>query len=165
MVYEASVRGEMSSVLSAAFVGCEVAAGRGMTTVRFSPGELRDVLDRIQDFGLVLIDLRLQTEPGADPIGRVKEGDPRSANGEIVYQRIVEISVKGEVDPSSIEGLDDVAAITDRGVTRLRAAVRDDSTLYGLLERLQAYGLEVLAVYPCAELPPAPAHDRSPGGR
>ena len=80
-----------------------------------------------------------------------------------MHQRIVEISVKGELDPSSLEGLDDVGATTDRGVTRLRAAVRDDSALYGLLERLQAYGLEVLAVYPCAEPPPAPAHDRSPG--
>ena len=69
MVYEASVQGEMSSVLSAAFTGCEVAAGGGMTTVRFSPEELRDVLDRIQDFGLVLIDLCLRTEPEANPIG------------------------------------------------------------------------------------------------
>lgn len=68
MVYEASVRGEMSGVLSAAFTGCEVATGRGITTVRFSPDGLRDVLDRIQDFGLELIDLRLRTEPGADPI-------------------------------------------------------------------------------------------------
>jgi hypothetical protein len=81
-------------------------------------------------------------------------GDVRSANGEIVNQRFVEISVKGELDASSIEELDDVAATADRGVTRLRAAVRDDSALYGLLERLQAHGLEVLAVYPCAELPP-----------
>lgn len=92
-------------------------------------------------------------------------GDLHSANGEIVHQRFVEISVKGELDASSIEELDDVAATTDRGVTRLRAAVRDDSALYGLLERLQANGLEVLAVYPCDELPTAPGHDRSPGAR
>jgi hypothetical protein len=93
---------------------------------------------------------------------RAQEGDLRSANGEIVHQRLVEISVKGELDASSIEELDDVDAIADRGVTRLRAAIRDDSALYGLLERLQAHGLEVLAVLPYAELPPAPANDRSP---
>ena len=69
MVYEVSVRGEMSSSLSAAFVGCGVTAGGGVTTVRFSPEELRDVLDRIQDFGLALIDLRLRTEPGEGPNG------------------------------------------------------------------------------------------------
>ena len=69
MIYEASVRGEMSSALRVAFTGCEVAAGGGMTAVRFSPDKLRDVLDRIQDFGLVLIDLRLRTEHGGDPIG------------------------------------------------------------------------------------------------
>ena len=40
---------------------------------------------------------------------------------------------------------------TDRGVTRLRLMVRDDSVLYGLLDRLQSNGLEVLAVYPSDE--------------
>jgi hypothetical protein len=73
-----------------------------------------------------------------------------------VRQRIVEISVKGELDPSSMADFDDAAATTDRGVTRLLATVRDDSALYGLLEHLQANGLEVLAVCPSAELPPAP---------
>ena len=68
----------------------------------------------------------------------------------------VEISVKGEHHPASF-AFDDVVATTDRGVTRLRTTVRDDSALYGLLERLQASGLEVLAVYRLTELPdPAP---------
>ena len=88
--------------------------------------------------------------------GALGNNDLRSANGENVRQRIVEISVKGELDASSIEDLGDVTATTDRGVTRLRATVRDDSALYGLLDRLQANGLEVLAVCPCDELPPAP---------
>ena len=78
-------------------------------------------------------------------------------------QRIVEISVKGELDAPSLEELGEVAGIPERGVTRLRAVVRDDSALYGLLERLQANGLEVLAVYPCDQAPPSPVHDRSPG--
>ena len=66
MVYEASVRGEMSDVLGAAFTECVIAAGHGITTVRFPPDTLRVVLDRIQDFGLDLIDLRLCEDPSGD---------------------------------------------------------------------------------------------------
>ena len=43
---------------------------------------------------------------------------------------------------------DDVRVTADSGVTRLRLMVRDDSVLYGLLDRLQSTGLEVLAVVP-----------------
>jgi hypothetical protein len=67
MMYEASVRGEMSDVLGAAFTECVIAPGQGATTVRFRPEALRDVLDRFQDFGLDLIDLRLCDVPGSDP--------------------------------------------------------------------------------------------------
>jgi hypothetical protein len=66
MVYEASVRGEMSDVLVAAFADCAIAAGHGTTAVRFRPEALRDVLDRFQDFGLDLIDLRLCEVPNGD---------------------------------------------------------------------------------------------------
>ena len=67
-VYEASVRGEMSDVLGAAFTDCVIAVGTGTTTVRFRPEALRDVLDRFQDFGLDLIELRLcDAESGQPP--------------------------------------------------------------------------------------------------
>ena len=68
-----------------------------------------------------------------------------------MHPRFVEISVKGEVDPVSMVDFDGVTATADRGVTRLRLVVRDDSVLYGLLDRLQSTGLEVLAVSPCDE--------------
>ena len=67
IVYEASVRGEMSDVLGAAFADCVIVAGHGTTTVRFHPEALRDVLDRFQDFALDLIDLRLCDVPSGDP--------------------------------------------------------------------------------------------------
>ena len=67
MMYEASVRGEMSDVLGAAFADCVIAAGHGTTMIRFRPEALREVLDRFQDFGLDLIDLRLCDVPSADP--------------------------------------------------------------------------------------------------
>jgi hypothetical protein len=67
MIYEASVRGEMSDVLGAAFTECLIAAGHGTTIVRFRPEALREVLDRFQDFGLDLIDLRLCEVPSGVP--------------------------------------------------------------------------------------------------
>jgi len=67
MMYEASVRGEMSDVLGAAFTECVIATGHGTTAVRFHPEALREVLDRFQDFGLDLIDLRLCDFPSGDP--------------------------------------------------------------------------------------------------
>ena len=67
MAYEASVRGEMSDVLAAAFTDCVIAPGQGTTTVRFHTEALREVLDRFQDFGLDLIDLRLLDVPSGEP--------------------------------------------------------------------------------------------------
>jgi hypothetical protein len=78
-----------------------------------------------------------------------------------VRQRFVEISVKGELDAATLEELGDLTGIADRGVTRLRAVVRDDSALYGLFERLHANGLEVLAVHPWDAS--SPVGDLSPG--
>ena len=72
MAYEASVRGEMSDVLAAAFADCVIVVVEGTTTVRFHQEALRDVLDRFQDFGLDLIDLRLCDAPsGAPPAGPI----------------------------------------------------------------------------------------------
>ena len=68
MVYEASVRGEMSSVLRAAFADCEVAPAHGTTGIRFVPPLLHEVLDRIQEFGLDLLDLRLCHDRGPDAV-------------------------------------------------------------------------------------------------
>jgi hypothetical protein len=56
----------MSDVLAAAFASCVIVAGHGTTTVRFHQDALRDVLDRFQDFGLDLIDLRLCDAPSGD---------------------------------------------------------------------------------------------------
>jgi len=162
MVFAASVRGEVSGVLGGAFSDCEVLTGHGATTIRFTPERLREVLDLIQDFGLDLVCLRLCTDPATIPTQHDLEhlvSAQRAAIDAFVQQRVVEISVKGELDAAWLEELDDVAVTNDRGVTRLRALVRDDSALYAQLERLQGSGLEVLAVYPTGE-PPPPSFDR-----
>ena len=84
-----------------------------------------------------------------NPIRPTGEGNRTSAqNGGVVHQQFVEVSVNGEVDPASVEDFDGVKVTAERGVTRLRLMVRDDSVLYGLLNRLQSTGLEVLAVSP-----------------
>jgi hypothetical protein len=59
MVYEASVQGELSAVLRTAFADCVVTSAHGTTAIRFVPLLLQEVLDRIQEFGLDLLDLRL----------------------------------------------------------------------------------------------------------
>jgi hypothetical protein len=65
-----------------------------------------------------------------------------------VHRQFVEISVKGDVDPASLADFGGVGVTADHGVTRLRLMVQDDSVLFGLLDRLQLAGLEVLAVCP-----------------
>ncbi len=63
-----------------------------------------------------------------------------------MHQRFVEISVAGELDPASTADFDHVTVTADGDVTRLRLRVRDDSVLYGLLDRLQSTGLKILEV-------------------
>jgi hypothetical protein len=55
-----------SPTLRAAFVDCEVATGVGTTSVRCTHDALRDVIARIEDFRLQLIDVRLIAGPPAD---------------------------------------------------------------------------------------------------
>jgi hypothetical protein len=66
VIYEASLRGVISDVLAGEFDNCAISTANATTTVRFSPESLRQVLARIQDFGLVLIDLRLRSDPIED---------------------------------------------------------------------------------------------------
>jgi hypothetical protein len=69
-------------------------------------------------------------------------------------ERIVEIRVKGEMSPQLREAFDDVEPTLDRGITRLVVVGRDASTLYGILDRLESFGLELIDLH-SAEAPPA----------
>ncbi len=60
--YEVSFKGVASPTLRAAFIDCELDDGSGATVVRCGHDELRGVMDRIEELGLDLLDVRLVAE-------------------------------------------------------------------------------------------------------
>ena len=68
--------------------------------------------------------------------------------------RYIDIVVKGEVGERLESELDDVAITVTRGVTHVRALIRDASAMYAVLDHLEALGLELLAVHRLDEAPP-----------
>jgi hypothetical protein len=71
--YEVSFEGVASPTLRAAFGDCELGTGVGTTWVRCEHDHLREVIARIEDLGLELLDVRLIAEhPSIDhpPAGR-----------------------------------------------------------------------------------------------
>ncbi len=57
--YEVSFKGAASDTLCSAFDDCGVTIAPGRTIVACPPARLHDVLDRLQTFGLELLDVRL----------------------------------------------------------------------------------------------------------
>jgi len=57
--YAVSFKGVASPTLRAAFTDYELEDGVGMTTVRCTQEAVRPVLARIEEFGLVLLDVRI----------------------------------------------------------------------------------------------------------
>ena len=71
--YEVSFKGVASPTLRAAFTDCELGTGVGTTWVRCQHDALRQVIARIADLGLELLDVRLIAQhPATDhpPPGR-----------------------------------------------------------------------------------------------
>jgi hypothetical protein len=60
--YEVSFKGVASPTLRAAFVDYELDDGSGATMVRCGHEELSGVMARIEELGLVLLDVRLVAE-------------------------------------------------------------------------------------------------------
>jgi hypothetical protein len=61
--YELSFKGAASPTLRAAFGDCGLETHNGVTILRCSQDALRAVIDRIQELGLELLDVRLVAEP------------------------------------------------------------------------------------------------------
>ena len=70
LTYEVSFKGGASPTLRAGFVDYELATSVGTTTVRCSRDALREVITRIEDFGLELLDVRLIAAHPADDLRR-----------------------------------------------------------------------------------------------
>ena len=66
LVYEVSFKGTASDTLRAAFDDCELRIGHGSTTVRCDPSQLNVVLERLQSYGLELLEARLIAESAAE---------------------------------------------------------------------------------------------------
>ena len=67
LVYEVSFEGVASPMLQAAFPGCDLDTGAGLTVVRCSQDELRGVIVRIEELALQLLDIRLVAEHSPEP--------------------------------------------------------------------------------------------------
>ncbi len=65
LTYEVSFKGVASPTLQAAFPDCELATGPGLTRLRCTHDALNEVITRIEEFGLELLDVRLIVEPSA----------------------------------------------------------------------------------------------------
>jgi hypothetical protein len=59
LTYEVSFKGVASPTIRAAFGECELGTGVGTTWVRCSRGAISDVIARIEDLGLEVLDVRL----------------------------------------------------------------------------------------------------------
>lgn len=73
LTYEVSFKGVASPRLRAAFDDCELGTGVGTTWLRCTHDALPQLIARIEEFGLELLDVRLIAEhPAADhpPSGR-----------------------------------------------------------------------------------------------
>jgi hypothetical protein len=57
-----------------------------------------------------------------------------------------EIRVKGRLSDSLLAAFEDLTATVEPGETVLRGRVRDQAALYGLLDRVQSLGLELVEV-------------------
>jgi hypothetical protein len=66
--YEVSFKGVASPTLRAAFADCDLSTGTGLTWVRCSHDALQDILARLEELGLELLDVRLlATHPTEQP--------------------------------------------------------------------------------------------------
>jgi hypothetical protein len=70
-----------------------------------------------------------------------------------VSRQVFVVTIVGEMDRQLLEEFDDVEVTIDHGVTRLRVVSADASVLYGVLNRVDAFGLELLEVHQAEERP------------
>jgi hypothetical protein len=68
-----------------------------------------------------------------------------------------EIRIKGRLSDSLLAAFGELTATVETGETVLHGVVRDQAALYGLLDRIQSLGLELVEV---RRLPRAPGEQR-----
>jgi hypothetical protein len=68
-------------------------------------------------------------------------GDAEEARSAVV------ITLRGVAGPTVRQAFDDVDLTVEGTVTKLRSPIADQSTLHGLLQRAQDFGMEVIDVH------------------
>ena len=80
------------------------------------------------------------------------EGAPPEEHGR--FERVFEVSINGLVPAALLANLGDVEVASQEMRTVLTGHFRDQSEVYGFLERLRAYALEVVEVRRIERDPP-----------
>jgi hypothetical protein len=70
-----------------------------------------------------------------------------------VSREVFVVSVTGEMSATLREQFDDVDVTVEHGVSRLRVVCPDSSVLHGVLNRIDALGLELIDVRPIDGMP------------
>jgi hypothetical protein len=65
---------------------------------------------------------------------------------EVVHRSVYEITIRGEATDLVRAEFDDVELSVKEGATKLRADLSDPCALYGLIGRIEAFGLELVAL-------------------
>ena len=76
LTYEVSFKGAASGTLRAAFADYDLSVGTGVTLIRCSHGALRAVINRIEELGLQLLDVRLVADQAGSPPPERRRDDP-----------------------------------------------------------------------------------------
>jgi hypothetical protein len=171
--YEIRIAGQLDQTAVAAFAGLKVTPCGSVTVVRgeFDQASLQGLLERIRSLGLDLIEARrVRGSPdnrAAVATASPWAGDPRRPNGSDhdsitavfrkeapVTGRAYEIRVVGSLGPAAREAFTDVAIEVEPTATVLCGDM-DQAALHGLLDRVRALGLELVAVRQIPDPPPA----------
>jgi hypothetical protein len=85
-----------------------------------------------------------------------------------VAQHTYELSFKGAASDTLRAAFEEFEVTTSGGLTLIKCSLPDQAALYGLLDRINALGLELLDVHqvdgPDLDEPPHPSH-HAPGDR
>jgi hypothetical protein len=74
-----------------------------------------------------------------------------------------EIRIKGRLTDAMLAAFEGLTATVEPGETVLQGPVQDQAALYGLLERIQSLGLELVEVRRLPEPPGEPRASRTSG--
>ena len=139
--YRIVVRGEFGDLLSSAFSELQVEHGDGVTVLTATignPDDLYALLEELRDFAIEFVSVREVPPPDMDEnlIGE-PWGSPRT--------RPYRVVVRGHVAPEVAEALGDASIAKVGRLSVITFRVRDESHLWGIMDRLRDLRVEFLS--------------------